>query len=348
MGLNPLSGGGSTGESGGADGSGSTSTETATPTPTPTPTPTVNRSGSTTEQVFAELEWFARGYQPTVDRYLSTGSRALNLLETLARQSSLSRSDVERLRALLGEVETILYDGLVPHFDAEPTVESYNEKRLSELETLRGREDWDGVQGVLDEMAARYATLVSEDYVADTFPTDPIGGPFARLLTGGDRTDRATVAVYYAPANYLARVQTEPIETEEFAGGRTDVPRYDRTFDATGVAAYRTARAYATFTDRSHGQRSQPVSIQQYESEDRADGAVRRMLSDSGSVSADGTTTLGGQEWRRVFYQSDRGVTYAFLLRTGRYTLVAAPSTTPWDERSDGWTTPLSLGWFWE
>lgn len=348
MGLNPLSGGGGTGESGGANGGGSTPTETATPTPTPTPTPTVSRSGSATERVFAELEWFAREYRPTVDRYLSTGSRARNLIETLARQSSLSRSDLDRLRSLLGEVETVLYDGLVPHFDAEPTLASYNEQHLAELETLRGREDWDGVQGVLGEMASRYGTFVSEDYVARTFPTEPIGGPFARLLTGDGQTDRAAISVYYAPADYLGRVRTAPPEIDDLAGGRTDVQRYDRAFDATGVAAYRTARAYVTFTDRSHGQRSQPVYLQQYESEERADGAVRRMLSASGSVTGDGTATLGGQEWRRVFYQSDSGVTYAFVLRTGRYTLVAAPSTTPWDERGDEWATPLSLGWFWE
>lgn len=197
-------------------------------------------------------------------------------------------------------------------------------------------------------MAARYATLVSDAYVARTFPTDPIGGPFARRLTGGDETDRAAVMAYYAPTDYLARVQTAPVERAEVDGGRTDVSRYERTFDATGVAAYRTARAYLTFTDRSHGLRSQPVYVQQYETGDRAVGAVQRMLSDSSAVSADETAALGGQEWRRVFYQSAGGVTYAFLLRTGRYLLVAAPSTTPWDERGDEWTTPLSLGWFWK
>lgn len=349
MGLNPLSGGGSTAGSDGASDDQSTPAATSTATPTPSPTPAVSRSGDETERVFAEVEWFARQYRPTVDRYLSTGSRALNLLETLERQSSLSQSDVERLRALLAEVTTILYDGLASHFDAEPTVRAYNEEHIAELQTLREREDWDGVQRVLGEMASRYETLVSEEYVARTFPTDPVGGRFARLLTGGNRTEEAAVMVYYAPTDYLGRVQVDDdAYTGTLAGGRTDIARYDQTFDSTGIAAYRTASAYLTFTDLSHGQRAQPVYVQQYEDEERADSAVRRMLSGSGAVTAEGTRTLGGQEWREVFYQADGGVTYAFLLRTGRYTLVAAPSRTPWDERDDGWTNPLSLGWFWE
>ncbi|MEF8818566.1 MAG: hypothetical protein V5A82_03100 [Haloferacaceae archaeon] len=348
LGLNPLSGGGSTGGSDAA-GDRSTPTPAASPTPTPTPTPAVSRSDAETDRVFAEVEWFARQYQPTVERYRSTGSRALSLLETLARQSSLSRRDLERLRALLGEVTTVLYDGLAAHFDAEPTVRSYNEARIAELQTLREREDWDAVQRVLGEMASRYETLVSEEYVARTFPTDPIGGRFARLLTGDGRAERAAVLVYYAPTDYLGRVQVEEYAgAGALAGGRRDLAGYDRTFDATGIAAYRTARAYLTFTDLSHGQRAQPVYVQQYEDEARAEGAVRRMLSASGAVTAEGTRTLGGREWREVFYQANGGVTYAFLLRTGRYTLVAAPSRTPWDERGDEWATPLSLGWFWE
>lgn len=349
MGLNPLSGSGSTAGSDGASDDQPTQTATETATATPTPTPAVSRSGSETERVFAELEWFARQYRPTVDRYLSTGSRALNLLETLERQSSLRQSDVERLRSLLDQVTTILYDGLASHFDAEPTVRSYNEERISEIQTLREREDWGGVQRVLGEMVSRYETVVSEEYVARTFPTDPVGGPFARLLTGDGQTERTAVMAYYAPTDYLGRVQVAAdTSTGALAGGRTDIAGYDRTFDATGIAAYRTARAYLTFTDLTHGQRSQPVYVQQYEDEARADSAVRRMLSASGAVTAEGTRTLGGQEWREVFYQANGGVTYAFLLRTGRYTLVAAPSRTPWDERGDKWTTPLSLGWFWE
>jgi len=350
MGLGPLSGGGG-GDAGSGGGAGGESTDasTSTPTPTPTPTPAVSRSGDATERAFAEIEWFAREYSPTVDRYLSTTDRALNLIETLARQSSLSRADLDRLGSLLNEVERILYDGIAPHFDAEPSVRSNNDDHLAELETLWGREDWDGVQGVLGEMASRYRDLATADYVDQTFPTDPIGREFATVLTDGNATTEAGMVVYYAPTDYLTRVVADESAVEtELDGGRDDVPRYDRLFDPASIAAYRTARAYVTFTDLTHGRRSQPVYVQRYRDESRADSAVRRMLSNSGAVTAEGTRTLGGQDWREVFYQAEGGVTYAFLLRTGRYLLVAAPNRTPWDERPDEWSTPLARGWFWE
>ena len=337
-----------TGSDGGS-GDESRSSATPTPAPTPTPTPSVSRSGSATEQVVTEVEWFAQQYSPTVDRYLSTADRALNLIETLERQSSLSRADLDRLGALLDDVERPLYEELAPHFDAEPSVRSYNDGRLSELETLRGREDWDGVQQVLGEMASRYRDLATADYTDRTFPTNPVGRQFAEVLTGGTGTEKAGIVVYYAPTNYLARViADEGYSVSDLDGGRTDVSRYDRLFDPAGIAAYRTARVFLTYTDLIHGRRSQPVFVQQYESEARADGAVRRMLSASGAVTAEGTRTLGGQAWREVFYQAEGGVTYAFLLRTGRYLLVVGPSRTPWDERDDGWSTPLARGWFWE
>jgi hypothetical protein len=72
------------------------------------------------------------------------------------------------------------------------------------------------------------------------------------------------------------------------------------------------------------------------------------MLSASGSVTADGTATLGGAEWRRVYYQTAGGVRYAHLRRTGRYVLTVAPSGTPWNERPSDWTTALERTWFWE
>jgi hypothetical protein len=299
--------------------------------------------------VFDEIEWFGRTYRPTVERYLSRASRALGLLESLDERSSVSARDLDRLRSLLTGVETVLYDQIAPHFGTEPSVRSYNADRLSELRTLRGRSDWDAVQRVLAGMVDRYETLATESWVAETFPTDPIGGRLASVLTGDDRTEAAAVLVYYAPTDYLGRVQRDTgTFTGDLAGERDDLAGYDRTFDPAAVSAYRTARAYLTYTHLGRGGRAQPVFVQQYEDERRTESAVERMLSQSGAVTADGTQTLGGQEWRRVFYQANGGVTYAFVLRTGRYVLTVAPSRTPWDEREEGWTAPLSLGWFWQ
>lgn len=353
--LNPLSGGesgGGAGASGGADsnsGDAGAMAESSTPTPAPTTTPAVSQGGSTTETAVAEIEWFVREFPATVDRYLTASSRALGLVESLDSRASVSAADLDRLETLLSRVETVVYDDLVTHFDTRPTVRSYNDDRLSELRALQERSDWEAVQEVLSGMTERYRGLSTRAWVEETFQTDPVGGRLADRLTADGATDRAAVMLYYAPTDSLERVQADPSAYEgALPGGRTDVSGYERTFDPTAVAAYRTTRAFLTYVSLQFDRQSQPVFLQQYRDADRAEGAVERMLSASGAVTAEGTQTLGGQEWRRVFYRANGGVTYAFVLRTGRYVLVAAPSQTAWDERDDSWSAPLELGWFWD
>lgn len=333
----------------GTPGSGSGAGESTTATATATRTSSVGAAGSATDRVYDELTWFATEYRPTVDRYLSTAARARSLIGTLERRSSVGTDDVERLRALLARVERLVYEGLVPHFDAEPTVRSFNEEHLERLSTLRERGDWDGVQRVLGTMEERYRRLSSESYVTDTFPVDPIRGPFARMLTADGATAETAVVCYFPSADYLTRVQADVNAYDGgLAGGRTDVQEYEQLLGPVTVVASRESLAYLTYTSLTHGMESRPVFVQRYSDAEGADGAVRRMLSASGSVTADGTATLGGSEWRQIYYQAAGGVTYAHLRRTGRYLLTIAPTRTPWDERPSNWTTALKQAWFWE
>lgn len=350
-GLNPLDPGDGDGEEP-TDGGTTTGTDgerTETGTPTPTPTQAAPVGGSETDRVYEELTWFATRYRPAVDRYRSTAERARSLIVTLERQSSVSESDVERLRGLLDRVEELLYEELVPHFDAEPTVRSFNDEHLERIATFRERRDWDGVKRVLGEMEERYRTLTSDRYVEATFPVDPIRGPFARLLTADGATTGTAVLCYLPSVDYLTRVQADPGEYRgDIAGGRLDVQQYERLLEPVSVGASRESRAFLTYTALTHSMRSQPAFVQQYRDGEAADDAIRQMLSGVGSVTADGTELLGGREWRRVYYQAASEVTYAHLHRTGRYVLTVAPSRTPWDERPSNWTDALKRTWFWE
>lgn len=348
--FNPLSGDGEPDTGGGSTaGPESTSTPTATATPTAAATAAVSRSDSATEQAIAEVVWHVSRFRPTADRYLSAAGRALGLLQSLDDRASVSPADLDRLESLFGQAETVLYDRLVPHFDAEPTVATYNDDRLAELETLRERSDWDAAQALLRRMVTRYETLASEAYVEQTFPTDPVAGRLARVLTRPSTVEDAVVAAYDAPTDTVLDVRrdTDAYVPDRLPGGRTDLPGYEETFDPVSVAASRTRRIYLTYTTLRGEQRSLPVFVQRYEDGRRAESAVRRALSESGAVTTDGTQTLGERTWRRVFYQSNESVTYAFAHRAGRHLLVAAPSPTPWDERPKGWDRPLELGWFW-
>lgn len=349
--FNPLSGDGEPATGGGESTAGEASAATATPTATATTTTTAtaSRSDSATEQAMGEVEWHVSRFRPTADRYLSAAGRALGALQSLDDRASVSPADLDRLESLFERVETVLYDQLVPHFDAEPTVATYNDDRLAELETLRERSDWDAAQALLGRMVTRYETLASEAYVDQTFPTDPVAGRLVRVLTRPSTVADAAVVAYDASSDTVleARRETTAYVPDTLPGGRSDLPSYEETFDPISVGASRTRRVYLTYTTLRGERQSWPVFVQGYEDERRAESALRRALSESGAVTTDGTQTLGERTWQRVFYRSNESVTYAFAHRTGQYLLVAAPSPTPWDERASGWDRPLELGWFW-
>jgi hypothetical protein len=128
-------------------------------------------------------------------------------------------------------------------------------------------------------------------------------------------------------------------------------PEYTNAFDATVSREGRVDYAYVTanklVTDTSSEEQfaSEPVFVQRFESPEAAAAAEESLLSTT--LGADGTTTLAGREWTRVFYDYDGPNLYANLYRTGEFLLAASLSPTPHRERSadQQWPEQLELSW---
>ncbi|SDZ75682.1 hypothetical protein SAMN04488065_0071 [Haloplanus vescus] len=74
---------------------------------------------------------------------------------------------------------------------------------------------------------------------------------------------------------------------------------------------------------------STPVYVETFESVDAAQAAV------DDDIGTEGTTTLAGQEWERVFYDAADTTIYAYRLRAGSAVVAALPSDVPWERRRD-------------
>ncbi|MFB6304635.1 MAG: hypothetical protein ABEH47_05670 [Haloferacaceae archaeon] len=340
---NPLSGG-STPEPGSA----ATPTPTATATPTSTPTtPTATATpedpGAATRRVFDEVEWFATEYGPATESFRSLAARTRNLADSLSRRSSIDREAVTTLERLFGRVETAVYERLGPHFDTSPSVRSFNRDRLERVETLRARQDWDGVARVLAAVADRYATYASEAYVERTFPRDPVRGPLVRYATAEGHAGDLVLMAYHVGSDSVVRVQRDPSAHRGTPpGGRADVDRYRTLFGPLSAGAGGEAGAYVTATSLIDG-RSLPLAVRRYRDDGAAASAVEGLLEDD--VTAERTVRPEGREWRRVFYQSESEVMYAELTRTGRFLVAAGPGRRPWADRPTGWRSPMELTW---
>jgi hypothetical protein len=134
------------------------------------------------------------------------------------------------------------------------------------------------------------------------------------------------VAILVDEASYRQRLDDfEPLLTGLFGPVKSD----SRT---TGVTLF------LGTTDA--GWDSSPVYVEQFDSVD----AARAATEPTDTVGADGTTSLAGREWERVFYKAAGTTIYAYRLRAGSAVVTALPSDVRW-ERRPNWASGLSGTW---
>ncbi|WP_435066586.1 hypothetical protein [Haloplanus sp. C73] len=73
---------------------------------------------------------------------------------------------------------------------------------------------------------------------------------------------------------------------------------------------------------------SAPVYVEGFESVDAAQAAV-----ENDAIGVEGTTTLAGQEWERIFYDAADTTIYAYRLRAGSTVVSALPADVAWERR---------------
>jgi hypothetical protein len=128
-------------------------------------------------------------------------------------------------------------------------------------------------------------------------------------------------------------------------------PEYTNVFDATVVRQGRVDHAYVVantlVTDVGSEEQfaGTPIYVQRFEDESVATAALETLFSTT--LGEDGTTTLAGREWTRVFYDYDGPNLYANLYQTGEFIIAASVSPTPHRNRGENqqWPEPLKLSW---
>ncbi|MFB6304634.1 MAG: hypothetical protein ABEH47_05665 [Haloferacaceae archaeon] len=119
-------------------------------------------------------------------------------------------------------------------------------------------------------------------------------------------------------------------------------PELTNVFGAVTLPDRHEEMVYATVNGRTADFTELPLQIQRFGSPRAAADAVEFLL--SADVFDEGTETVGGREWRRVFYTQQETNVYAFLLRTGAYVITLFPEAVPWGDRVD-WPGPFKGTW---
>ena len=128
-------------------------------------------------------------------------------------------------------------------------------------------------------------------------------------------------------------------------------PEYTNVFDAVvareGRQDYAYVMANRLVTDPSKEAQfgGKPIFLQRFESEERAVSALNTLMETT--LGDDGTTTLAGREWRRVYYDYDGANLYANVLQVGEFLLATSVSPEPHTDRTekDQWPEQLKLSW---
>lgn len=160
-------------------------------------------------------------------------------------------------------------------------------------------------------------------------------------------------------AHHIGNHENEPVTRQLYAyrDGQFDIledtnpsvpgveefePHLVDVFRSVSVPDRREDVVYATVNDPSRDFVDLPLQIQQFDSAATAAETVDFLL--SADVFQEGTATVGGREWRRIFYTQQDTNVYAFLLWTGRHVLTLFPEPVVWEDRVD-WPGPFGLTW---
>ncbi|MFB6282304.1 MAG: hypothetical protein ABEH40_09820 [Haloferacaceae archaeon] len=119
-------------------------------------------------------------------------------------------------------------------------------------------------------------------------------------------------------------------------------PHLIDVFGSVNVPDRREDVVYVSVNDPVADFLALPLQIQLFDSVGTAAETVEFLL--SADVFQEGTATVGGREWRRIYYTQQGTNIYAFLLQTGSYLVTVFPEPVPWEERVD-WPGPFANAW---
>lgn len=341
--------------------------EPATTEPEPSPTPVADADlAERTATILEEVPWFATEYDDAIRAYRNAINRLLATISQIRDSADISAHDLERLRNGIEDVATVTAEEIVPHFDVHDRLVTPENVYYRNVEKFANRGDWDRADEELAAMYDYYDMRQRWYVIAQELSNEPTRGRLLEALRAGEipgdlrkrhgvaqGVDPGLFEIYYPTADYRTYAYTgdtslvygDPIDHHDrkafrqFAGIDEEVGRTGRIYVVADLVSGRSRKRW------TYELSNEVVYLQGYSSPAAASRAVERML--RSAVSQEGTETLGGREWLRVYYYYDGDITYVYLLQAGRFLLSAAPSRTAWEERPEHWTDPLKLTWLW-
>lgn len=334
-----------------------TPTETTRTTTTTTVLPVEHpRLAAETGRVVDGVAWFAREYDDAVREYRRAVDRVRATVGQLRNAARVTENDLRRLESTTGGVAEVASSRLAPRFPVDGRLSTANNEFVRNVRTFARRGDVDRAQAELDRMYRFYLTAGTRRYVDREFSAAPIRDAVFDHLKADDENRLALFELGYPDARYGAYAYAgEDRHLVDDPYDERDRLRLGRLFDAVGVEAGRVDSLYVVphvlpgrfrFA-RAETLRSLAVYVQRFESRRAARQAVATMF--DGPPVTEGTETLAGREWRRIFFFHEDDIRYAHLLRAGRHVVTAGPTETPWEDRDDDgrWSDPLELTWLW-
>lgn len=220
---------------------------------------------------------------------------------------------------------------------------------------IAASEGSDAVFGVFHP-ASGFVEAVTRDTVPDDPSDDGVPQHVHEFPTGHVVVAHAHG---HSDAHHLGDHENEPATRKLYAyrNGQFDVlqdtnaevpnltdfePHLIDVFGSVSVPDRREDVVYATVNAPVADFVDLPLQIQLFDSAATAAETVDFLL--SADVFQEGTATVGGREWRRIYYTQQDTNVYAFLLRTGAYVVTLFPEPVAWDDRVD-WPGPFERTW---
>ena len=341
----------------------SETTDEQTTEPTPAAYPDL---AARTETILDEISWFATEYDAAIRRYRNAINRLLSTISQIRDSSDVSEHDLQRLRNGAEDVAAITAEDIAPHFDVHDRLLTPQNVYYRNAKKFAERGDWDRADDELAVMYDYYDMRQREYVIEEELSAAPVQGRLLAALRADSipdslrkrhdvakDVDSALFELYYPGASYRSFAYSEePSMIYGKSIDHRDINAF-RSFEGLEEERGRTGRAYLTANIVSKRNRKQwtydlpndVVFLQAYSNPATASNAIERMS--GSSVSQEGTETLGGRLWQRVYYYYDGDIVYAYLLQAGRFLLAVSPSRTAWEERPDHWTDPLRVTWLW-
>lgn len=324
-----------------------TTTESTTTEPTTTTTP-IPALGRETAAIVDEIGWFATRYEAAIERYRTLCDQAIATIEQVRRSSTLTDTQLEKLRTATMRASDYFDAQLEPHFDVYGPVP---EPHLDEISTFARRGDLDRAHEELDEFLDHFEDVSSQLFVQEELSRDPIHDRlYDRLATTHDgsvlfgfqqHTTRFEAWAYpHTPSNYSKYTWTGANGDYRDILGPTTTPE-GRT-DLVSLTVNRVPRRLSWEQD---GMPHVPVLLQRFEDRTAAERAYRSLVDTT--VTVEGETTFGRATWDDVYFYYDGDIQYAYLRQVGEFVLSIAPDRTPWPERSAVERDILKRCWLW-